>query len=54
MKLDISNIFTKNICSIKFISYKNMIIHTQTYKLYQVKNLKTKNIPALKRGRVNI
>ena len=46
MKLDLFNILTKIIYSIKFISYKNMIIQTQTYKLYQAKISKTKNIPA--------
>ena len=34
MKLDLSNIFTKFICSIKFISYKNMIIQTHKHINY--------------------
>ena len=41
MKLDLFNILTKIIYSIKFISYKNMII--QTYKRIIILGKKFKN-----------
>ena len=43
MELDLFNILTKIIYSIKFISYKNMILQTHNHINYiRQKNLKTK------------
>ena len=51
MDLDLFNILTKIIYSIKFISYKNMILQTHNHITYiRQKNLKTKHIPALSRA----
>ena len=54
MKLDLFNILTKIIYSIKFISYKNMIIQTHKYINYIRQKFQKQKIYPSSRGRVNI
>ena len=54
MKLDLFNILTKIIYSIKFISYKNIIIQTHKHINYIRQIFLKQNIYPPSRGRVNI